>query len=277
MFERLFSGNRVTISGMDTLTETMTCTIKTLPPESVLAAAEAAIEINPANALSLQTLHEIAPDVEIGPAHLTLLTRKYWGRAGVRLTVGFLESTRPEVRKRILSHMNAWNRYADVSFVETTTDPQVRIAMAGGRDGGFWSYLGTDIRQVPRDQPTMNLEGFTAGTPEAMFTRIVRHETGHTLGFPHEHLRKEIVERIDREAAIAYFRRRHGWSPQQTIHNVLTPLATSAITADAAPDRDSIMCYELDASIMRDGVRVEGGADISPADARFIATLYPKG
>jgi hypothetical protein len=30
-------------------------------------------------------------------------------------------------------------------------------------------------------------------TPDAEFYRVVRHETGHTLGFPHEHMRKEII------------------------------------------------------------------------------------
>ncbi len=35
-------------------------------------------------------------------------------------------------------------------------------------------------------------------TPESEYHRVVRHETGHTLGFPHEHMRKELVEKIDR-------------------------------------------------------------------------------
>jgi hypothetical protein len=43
----------------------------------------------------------------------------------------------------------------------------------------------------------MNLEGFTMKTPDSEFHRVVRHETGHTLGFPHEHMRAELVKRID--------------------------------------------------------------------------------
>ncbi|WP_430781791.1 M12 family metallopeptidase [Actinoplanes sp. G11-F43] len=261
---------------MDTLTETMTCTIKTLAPEEWVPAAEAAAEINPANALSLGSLREIAPDVVIEPAHLAVLTAKYWGPSGVRLTVGFLDNPEPELRKRILSHMNAWNRWANVSFVESATDPHVRIARAGGENGGFWSYLGTDVLRIPKGRPTMNLQGFTMKTPERQFTRIVRHETGHTLGFPHEHLRREIIARIDRQAAIDWFRREIGWSPELTIHNVLTPLDRSALNATAEPDQHSIMCYELPAAIMKDGVAVEGGADVSSADARFVSTLYPK-
>ena len=61
---------------------------------------------------------------------------------------------------------------------------------------------------VPEPElPTMNLEGFTMRTPESEFLRVVRHEAGHTLGFEHEHMRTQLVQRIDRKKAIAYFRR----------------------------------------------------------------------
>lgn len=66
------------------------------------------------------------------------------------------------------------------------------------------SYLGTDIRTIAADQPTMNLESFSMDTDESEYHRVVRHETGHTLGFPHEHTRAEIVNRIDRDKAIAF-------------------------------------------------------------------------
>ena len=55
---------------------------------------------------------------------------------------------------------------------------------------GYWSYLGTDVLHIPVDQQTMNLQGFTERTPESEYRRVVRHETGHTMGFPHEHMRR---------------------------------------------------------------------------------------
>ena len=68
-------------------------------------------------------------------------------------------------------------------------------------------------------------------TPDSEFHRVVRHETGHTLGFPHEHMRKEIIDRIDREKAIALFMSTQGWSREQVIAQVLTPLEASAMIA----------------------------------------------
>ncbi|MEU7903453.1 M12 family metallopeptidase [Actinoplanes sp. NPDC049118] len=251
------------------------CEIKMLPPERWAAAARDASGINPANAPSLDMLRLGATDVAIAPLHAALLTAKYWGARGVQLTVGFMEDAAADLRARILSHMNAWGQWANVTFAETATDPQVRIAMLTGEDGGYWSYVGTDILGVAADEPTMNLEGFTMDTPESEFVRVVRHEAGHTLGFPHEHMRKEIVDRIDPESAIRYFMERYGWNREKVISNVLTPLPMSALLATAEADSRSIMCYWLPASIMKDAMAVEGGLDVSPQDAQFVAQLYP--
>lgn len=81
----------------------------------------------------------------------------------------------------------------------------VRISFTGN---GFWSYLGTDIMLVPKSNPTMNLQGFSMFTADSEYKRVVRHETGHTLGFPHEHLRKAIVDDIDPAQAYKWFRYR---------------------------------------------------------------------
>jgi hypothetical protein len=51
----------------------------------------------------------------------------------------------------------------------------------------------------------MNLDSFTMQMPESEFHRVIRHETGHTLGCPHEHMRRELVDRIDEEKAIEFF------------------------------------------------------------------------
>jgi hypothetical protein len=70
----------------------------------------------------------------------------------------------------------------------------------------------------------MNLEGFVASTPLREYKRVVRHETGHTLGCEHEHMRREIVERIDHEKAYAYFKKYDNWSRKDVDLQVLTPI-----------------------------------------------------
>lgn len=251
------------------------CTIKTLPQTGWAQAADKATEINPANAPpAMAALMAAIPGAVIQPQHLAVMTAKYWGAKGVRLTVGFLDNPPADLKAKILSHMNAWGKWCNVQFSETNTNPQVRIARTAG--DGHWSYVGTDILQIPADQPTMNLDNFTINTIDSEFYRVVRHETGHTLGFPHEHMRAEIINRIDPAKAIAYFGATQGWTPQQVTAQVLTPLDKSALMATAQPDPNSIMCYWLPASIMKDGVAVPGGTDIDALDAQFAATLYPR-
>ncbi len=90
----------------------------------------------------------------------------------------------------------------------------------------------------------MNLEAFTMTTLESEFHRVVRHETGHTLGFPHEHMRKALVAKIDPAKAIAYFERTQGWSEEEVRAQVLTPIEESTLRGTAA-DAKSIMCYQI--------------------------------
>src|SRR4051794_35146446 len=101
------------------------CTIKLLPQHDWVSAAAHAIQINPINAPATAMLLQALPDVVIPPDHLALLTQKYWGKGGVQLTVGFMDSPPADLRARILSHMNAWGATANVRFVETATNPQV--------------------------------------------------------------------------------------------------------------------------------------------------------
>lgn len=251
----------------------LTCTPKRLPNSMLVPAAQRATEINPVNHPPAHRLGRILPGFQATKEHIAVLTTKYWGAVGVNLTVGFLDGAPQNLRSRILLHMNAWGQTASVTFSETQTDPQVRIA----RDGtGFWSYLGTDILSIPPDQQTMNLQDFSMDTPESEFHRVVRHETGHTLGFPHEHLRQELVDKIDRQKAIRFFEETQGWSEQEVIQQVLTPLEESSLLGTAHVDPKSIMCYQIPGSITKDGKPIVGGLDIDTEDSDFAAKIYPK-
>jgi hypothetical protein len=182
-----------------------------------------------------------------------------------------------ELRRKILNHMNAWGRYCNVQFVASNINPEVRISRSTpSPDDGYWSYLGTEIMDVEKDEPTMNLEDFTLNTPESEFYRVVRHEAGHTLGFPHEHSRIEIVKGIDAAKAIAYYKREEKWTKRDVMEQVLTPEDTSALIGTEKPDEKSIMCYWLPAAIMKNGVAVSGGTNINRRDAKFAASVYPK-
>jgi hypothetical protein len=119
------------------------------------------------------------------------------------------------------------------------------------------------------------LQAFTMQTADSEFHRVVRHETGHTLGFPHEHMRKDLVARINREAAYAYFEDTQGWDRATVDLQVLTPLSERSLMRTPA-DQTSIMCYQLPGSIMTDGRPILGGSDINKTDFAFNGRIYPK-
>jgi hypothetical protein len=209
------------------------------------------------------------------PAVIAVVRANSWGPGGARLTTKFMDKPSTALRREILRHLNMWSARANVQFVESQVDPMVRIDRRTGLEwGGYWSYVGTDILGIRAEEPTMNLEGFTMSTPASEFRRVVCHEAGHTLGFPHEHMRKTFVQRIDRDKANAYFLRTDGWSPQDVEDQVLTPLDGRTIMG-TAPDQTSIMCYQLPGTITRDGKPILGGTRINETDYKFAATIYP--
>jgi hypothetical protein len=263
---------------MSAPSKVIVCVPRHLPPGEWVNAARNAISVRPTNRPPDLDEHDLRAGGE--GERLALDLTKYWGAEGVNLTVGFIDTPNTALCTRILSHMNAWSRSANVRFVASDTDPDVRIARWTDADspdgGGYWSNLGTDIKLVSKDRPTMNLEAFTMNTPESEFLRVVRHETGHTLGFPHEHLREAIIKRLDREKVIAEYMKTEGWTEQQVIDQVLTPLEDASVLGTELTDETSIMCYQIDGKLTLDGVAVPGGTDINDLDYAFAAKVYPK-
>jgi hypothetical protein len=114
-------------------------------------------------------------------------------------------------------------------------------------------------------------------TRDSEFYRVVRHETGHTLGFPHEHMRRELVERIDPVKAKKYYGRPpNNWTPAQVVAQVLTPIEESSVRGTLHADPTSIMCYHIPAELTIDNAAIPGGADINAADHAFAAICYPR-
>lgn len=246
------------------MNEIICCTPVALPTHLRLAAALDALQINPVNAPLFHT--------GLDKQFLTLMTGKYWGSSGVDLSVQFLDNPTQACRRRILEHMNAWNEFSNVKFRETSGVGDVRIDRG---PSGYWSYLGTDIRMISKNQPTMNLQNFTENTPETEYRRVVRHEAGHQLGFPHEHQTAEVISMLDRDRVISFFMQTQGWSSQEVMAQVLTPLDKRTITG-TTPDIKSIMCYHFPGHITKTGQPIPGGSDFTQTDREFAAKIYPK-
>lgn len=238
------------------------CQIKRLTPAQAQRAAALAQAENP---------HRWPANIT--PAFLAVERRSWWGDKGKKFGVAFSRGTKPALRDAVLKFANKWAEFANVEFVYDSTSPIVRVAFGAG---GYWSYMGTDVLGIPAGEQTMNLEGFTSQTSEEEFYRVVCHEFGHTIGCPHEHMRPELVAKLDPRKTKAYFRQTQGWSATEVEQQVLTPVSEKSLFGTEHADADSIMCYQLPGSITKDGQPIAGGDRINANDAAFIATIYPK-
>lgn len=269
------AGERESSMSEHGLTEDVVVCVPKLPTREswvdVAKQAQAAREDNVPEGLDIE---KVARD-PAGGKRLMLNIRLQWPKSGVRLTVGFLDNPSRELRAKILSYMNLWNKTANVGFIETESDvAHADVRLARTPNDGHWSWLGIDIRNHP-GEPTMNLDGFTMRTPDSEFMRVVPHEAGHTLGFPHEHLRGELIGLLDREKTIEHFMATQGWTREDVIFQLLTPLKRVDHTGTAADPR-SIMCYDIPGSCTKNGKPIVGGSEIDATDYAFAARVYPK-
>lgn len=265
------------------------CAVKELPDHMLVPAAQTAKAINPANEPPRRRLVKLlakllnldpsdeAVEALVTPEAISVLTTKWWGAKGVHRTVSFIEKTVPELQQKILHYMNLWNARGNVNIVYALfggtnwQEADVRISRGSG---GYYSYLGTDTAHVQTSQQTMNLEAFVLKTPESEYNRVIPHETFHDCGGPHEHMRKALVERLNKAATIQYFSRTQGWSAQEVMQQVLTPLDEESLMGTPA-DQDSVMCYQIPAECTNDGQPIRGGNGINETDYAFAAKIYP--
>lgn len=111
-----------------------------------------------------------------------------------KLKVYFFEWVNDGRAKLVLKILNeSWGPYTGLSFTRTSNKQgsQIRVSF-DLKDGGAWSYIGTDANKHP-NQATLNL-GFACFanadvsnySAKKSWYGTVRHEGGHAIGFIHE-------------------------------------------------------------------------------------------
>lgn len=190
---------------------------------------------------------------------------KLWPN-GTTLRVRFMGGTFAQ-RQLALQQAAWWSDRANIRFVESD-DGDAEIRVTFDPSDGAWSYLGTDCRSIPTNQPTMNL-GFQDGGTSA-------HEFGHALGLGHEHQNPsggivwneaEVIRDLSGPP--------NNWSVDQIRHNVLRKYSTDLVRGTQF-DRGSIMLYAFPSRWTMNGVGTSSNEVLSETDRSFIASIYPK-
>ena len=187
---------------------------------------------------------------------------------GSTLRVRFLGGTAAQ-RAKAREQAGWWEAVANLKF-EFNDAPDAEIRISFDANDGAWSYIGTDCRDIPRNEATMNL-GFLDGGTAA-------HEFGHAIGLAHEHQNpaggiawNEAV--VIREMAGSP----NFWDESTTRHNILSRYRADQINGTAF-DPQSIMLYFFPAAWTTNGVGTEANEVLSAMDKQFIAgaRMYPK-
>jgi hypothetical protein len=89
-------------------------------------------------------------------------------------------------------------------------------------------------------------------------------------------MRRELVNKIDPNKAIAFFGTTQGWTPEEVRQQVLTPLEDSSLLGTTHADAHSIMCYQIPGNLTKDHKPIVGGVDIDTMDYAFAKSIYPK-
>jgi hypothetical protein len=202
-----------------------------------------------------------------GPVRAISPIGKTWMN-GSTLRVRFMAGT-PAEKAVAREQAGWWAQVANLKLnFNDAPDAEIRITFDPG--DGAWSYVGTDCRGIPTNEPTMNL-GFLDGGTAA-------HEFGHAIGLAHEHQNPAGGIQWNEQVVITELAKSPNfWDETTARHNVLRKYSADQINGTGF-DRDSIMLYFFPASWTLNGISTKANEILSRIDKEFIAgaKMYPK-
>lgn len=187
---------------------------------------------------------------------------------GTTLQVRFIGGTSAE---QAIAREQAgwWQQVANLKF-DFNNAPDAEIRITFDSNDGAWSYVGTDCRDIPANQATMNL-GFLDGGTAA-------HEFGHAIGLTHEHQSPFGGIQWNEPVVIAEAAKAPNFWDEETVrHNILRKYSVDQIHGTDF-DPDSIMLYFFPASWTLNGIGTKANDILSVLDKQFIAgaKMYPR-
>ena len=206
---------------------------------------------------------------------LALVRKKMW-KNGRELKITFLDGD-PAVQAKVADVAKEWMKHANIKFnFGNHANADIRISF---KQVGYWSALGTDalvVEYFPKNQPTMNYQGFSKATSDAEYRRVVTHEFGHALGCIHEHQNPANGIKWNKEQV---YRDLSGppnnWDRATIDHNMFAKYS-SEVTNHTRFDPKSIMLYAFPRTWTTDGMTFPSNTQLSTTDKEYIGKQYPK-
>lgn len=187
---------------------------------------------------------------------------------GSTLRVRFIGGSAQQ-KAKVREQAGWWSVHANLVF-DFNDAPDAEIRIAFDENDGAWSYVGTDSRDIPLNQPTMNL-GFMDGGTTA-------HEFGHAIGLAHEHQNPAGGIQWNEAVVIREMAKSPNfWDEATTRHNILRKYTLDQLNGTRF-DPESIMLYFFPAEWTTNGIGTRANEELSALDKQFVAgaRMYPK-
>lgn len=192
---------------------------------------------------------------------------------GKVIKVKFLNGSKA-LQDKIKPIAREWEKYANIKFnFVTSGDADIRV-MIGGSGSGHWSYIGTYVNSIDKNEQTLNLDSSDIGTDDSFLKTVVLHEFGHSIGLLHEHSSPISGIKWDKEKMYEEYAKM-GWTQEDVDFQVFSTYKKS-YTNGTKYDNKSIMHYPINPGETLDGYIVDWNKQLSQGDISLIAALYPK-
>lgn len=169
----------------------------------------------------------------------------------IRLGVAFAGSPDQEWQNEVIARARRWvangtnlSSKVELSFINSIADAQIVVGRAGR--GGLPIANKSLIGRLALSNKLE--DGISTMVIHDMSS--TEHEFGHALCLGHEHKHEALPVKIDRNKAIAYFKRKYDWPAQRTIDNVLT--SEDRCSGDLAFNPESCMIYPIPPEILEE-------------------------
>jgi hypothetical protein len=218
-------------------------------------------------------VEKVMSDVAFVPdevARIALLKSKKWPN-GAQLHYAFRGGNAGQ-RKLFQQTCEELMKYANLDFKlkpASVTVAEIRVTF--DRNGGAWSYIGSDSARQPSGQATMNLGfGYNDGQDGTYM-----HELGHAVGAIHEHQNPRGGIKWNEPNVIRDLSGPpNNWDRQTIQRNMFDKYSATQLNASQFDDK-SIMLYAIPASWTLDGFSSRANKVLSAQDKAWLQQEYP--